>query len=110
MGLDPLRDQIHRLRKSGNSRLIGAAIIASAILAAPAVPRFLPQSPSPDTSATAAPAPPGALARVAEALRAKGDAGADERGALSTLMRIARGVGKVASRADFILAVQNGFA
>ena len=110
MDLNSLRAQIYRLRKSGDTRLVGAAIIAAAILAAPLVPRVLPQAPDPTPTPPVAPAPPGALAKVAEAMRANGDAGADERGALSTLMRIARGVGKVANGKEFIDAIYMGFA
>ena len=110
MDLNSLREQIYRLRKSGDTRLVGAAIIAAAILAAPLVPRLLPQAPEPTATPTVAPAPPGTLAKVAEALRANGEKGANESTAFSRLIDMARSVGRVANRAEFIEAIQKGFA
>jgi len=116
MDLDLQREQTRQLRRSRDFRLVAtailvaAAIVAGAIIAAPIVLRFSPHSPGAGSTTTVTSAPQAALAQVADSLRANGDAGADEGGALSTLLGIARGVGKVASRADFIQAVQMGFA
>ena len=105
-----LRHKIHRLGKIGDNRLIGAAIIAAAILAAPVVQRALPQAPAPASSPAVAPAPQGALEKVAEAMRAKGEIGANASTAFSRLIDIAKTVGHVANRAQFIEEIQKGFA